>query len=53
LERVIEGKGGDDRIPAELIYGADKSGFQLGIGQKERVIGACGKKTQHQQRSGN
>jgi hypothetical protein len=53
LERVIEGKGGDDRIPAELIYGADESGFQLGIGQKERVIGACGKKTQHQQRSGN
>jgi hypothetical protein len=53
LERVIEGKGGDDRIPAELIYGADKSGFQLGIGQRECVIGAHGKKTQHQQCSGN
>lgn len=53
LERVIEGKGGDDRIPDELIYGADESGFQKGIGQKERVIGARGKKRQHQQRSGD
>jgi hypothetical protein len=53
LERVIEGEGGEDRIPDELIYGADESGFQLGIGQRERVIGGRGKKTQHQQRSGN
>jgi hypothetical protein len=53
LERVIEGKGGDDRIPDELIYGADESGFQKGIGQKERVIGGKGKKRQHQQRSGD
>jgi hypothetical protein len=53
LEKIIKGKGGDDRIPAELIYGADESGFQKGIGQKERVIGASGKKRQHQQRSGD
>ncbi|KAJ7053688.1 hypothetical protein C8F01DRAFT_923423, partial [Mycena amicta] len=53
LERVVEGSGGDDVIPAELIYGADESGFQKGIGQKERVIGRTGKKTQHQQRSGD
>jgi hypothetical protein len=44
LERVIEGKGGDDRILDENIYGADESGFQKGIGQKERVIGGKGKK---------
>jgi hypothetical protein len=53
LEQVIEGKGGNDRIPDELIYGADESGFQQGIGQRERVIGARNEKTQHQQRSGN
>jgi hypothetical protein len=53
LERVIEGKGGDDRIADELIYGADESGFQKGISQKERVIGGKGKKRQHQQRSGD
>jgi hypothetical protein len=53
LEHIIHRKGGDDIIPAELIYGADESGFQQGIGQRERVIGARGKKTQHQQRSGN
>ncbi|KAJ7728731.1 hypothetical protein B0H16DRAFT_1232203, partial [Mycena metata] len=53
LERVIEGKGGDDRILDENIYGADESGFQKGLGQKERVIGETGKKRQHQQRSGD
>jgi hypothetical protein len=53
LEKVIEGDGGDNRIPPELIYGADESGFQKGLGQKERVIGGKGKKRQHQQRSGD
>jgi hypothetical protein len=53
LEQIIEGKGGDDRIPPELIYGVDESGFQKGLGQKERVIGGSGKKRQHQQRSGD
>jgi hypothetical protein len=53
LEQVIEGKGGSDKIPDELIWGADESGFQKGIGQRERVIGGKGKKTQHQQRSGD
>jgi hypothetical protein len=51
--RSSKGKGGDDRIADELIYGADESGFQKGIGQKERVIGGKGKKRQHQQRSGD
>jgi hypothetical protein len=53
LAEVIEGGGGDDRIPDDCIYGADESGFQKGIGQKERVFGPTGKKTQHQQRSGD
>ncbi|KIL70546.1 hypothetical protein M378DRAFT_49547, partial [Amanita muscaria Koide BX008] len=39
-------------IPPELIYGADESGFQSGVGTRERVIGRQGKKVQHQQRSG-
>jgi hypothetical protein len=29
----------------------DESGFQKGVGQKERVFGASGQKIQHQQRS--
>jgi hypothetical protein len=49
LECVIEGAGGEDVIPPELIWGADESGFQKGIGQHEHVIGGAGKKTQHQQ----
>lgn len=53
LETVVEGEGGEDRIADECKYGADESGFQKGIGQKERVFGAAGKKTQHQQRSGD
>jgi hypothetical protein len=53
LEWVIKGNGGGDRIVDELIYGADKSGFQQGIGQREHVIVARNKKTQHQQQSGN
>ena len=53
LRDVIQGAGADDIIPAELIYGVDESGFQKGIGQKERVFGAKGKQCQHQQRSGD
>jgi hypothetical protein len=34
LAKVIEGEGGDDVIPPELIYGVDESGFQKGVGQK-------------------
>jgi hypothetical protein len=40
-------------IPDELVYGADETGIQGGIGVTERVIGPAGAKIQHQQRSGN
>jgi hypothetical protein len=53
LEEVIGGEDNDDHIDPECMYAADESGFQSGIGQKERVFGAAGKKTQHQQRSGD
>jgi hypothetical protein len=39
-------------IPDELVYGADETGIQSGIGVTERVIGPAGVKIQHQQRSG-
>jgi hypothetical protein len=39
-------------IPDELVYGADETGIQSGIGVAERVIGPAGAKIQHQQRSG-
>jgi hypothetical protein len=39
-------------IPDELVYGADETGIQSGIGITERVIGPAGAKIQHQQRSG-
>jgi hypothetical protein len=41
-----------DNIPDELVYGADETGIQAGIGVTERVIGPAGAKIQHQQRSG-
>ena len=41
------------KIPDELVYGADETGIQSGIGVTERVIGPAGTKLQHQQRSGN
>jgi hypothetical protein len=53
LRLTIEGKGRDDVIPPELIYGCDETGFQKGVGQKEQVFGAKGKHVQHQQRSGD
>lgn len=40
-------------IPDELVYGADETGIQTGIGIRERVIGPAGSKIQHQQRNGN
>ena len=40
-------------IPDELLYGADETGVQTGIGVTERVIGPAQAKIQHQQRSGN
>ena len=49
LKKVQE----DFDICDELIYGADETGIQTGIGVTERVIGPAGAKIQHQQRSGN
>ena len=40
-------------IPDELVYGADETGIQTGIGTTERVVGPAGSKIQHQQRNGN
>ena len=37
----------------ELVYGADETGVQTGIGVTERVIGQARAKMQYQQRSGN
>jgi len=42
-----------DNIPDELLYAADETGVQTGIGVTERVIGPAKAKIQHQQRSGN
>ena len=42
----------EEPISPKLIYGTDKSGIQEGIGTKECVYGASGKKVQHQQYSG-
>jgi hypothetical protein len=43
----------DFNVPDELVYGADETGIQSGIGVTERVIGPASVKMQHQQRSGN
>lgn len=43
----------EEKIEEDTIYGMDETGFQPGGGASERVIGAAGKKTQHQQKDGN
>ena len=53
LESTIKGQDDEEPIPAELIYGANETGIQGGIGQKEHVFRAAGKKIQLQQRSGD
>lgn len=53
LGKVIEGEGGDDVIPTELIFGADETGIQEVTGQKEKVFGKKGKRTVHQERTGS
>ncbi|RDB27179.1 hypothetical protein Hypma_004386 [Hypsizygus marmoreus] len=52
LEETIKGGEGEDPIPAELIYGADESGFQDGIGTKEWAYGPVNEGILHQQRGG-
>jgi len=39
FKRTVEGDGGDDIIPPKLMWGIDESGFQEGIGGRERVFG--------------
>lgn len=39
-------------IQPENIWGADETGFTMGVGTTERVLGAKGKKNQYRQRSG-
>ena len=49
-------KTGDNGSPIaeENIYGSDESAFQTGTGaSNEKVIGAAGKRIQHQQKTGN
>ena len=49
-------KTGDNRSPITEgnIYRSDESGFQTGTGSSnEKVIGAAGKRIQHQQKTGN
>ncbi|THU98321.1 DDE-domain-containing protein, partial [Dendrothele bispora CBS 962.96] len=54
VEAVLAGNGTpEDRIAPDLIYGADETGLQQGIGTTDRVIAEAGKSVQHQQRSGN
>jgi hypothetical protein len=52
LEEVIKGSKDKEPILNHLIYATDETGFQNGIGTRERVYGSAGKKVQHQQRSG-
>ncbi|THU95545.1 DDE-domain-containing protein, partial [Dendrothele bispora CBS 962.96] len=54
VEKAIAGDGTpQDLIPPELMYGADETGLQQGVGMSEHVIAGSGKSVQHQQRSGN
>jgi hypothetical protein len=51
--RVLKEVRETNNIPDELVYGADETGIQSGIGITERVIGPAGGNIQHQQQSGN
>lgn len=51
--KIMKESRDDYDIPDYLVYGADETGIQTGIGVTERVIGPAGAKMQHQQRSGN
>jgi hypothetical protein len=50
--RILKDVREKHNIPDELVYGADETGIQSGIGVTERVIGPAGAKIQHQQQSG-
>jgi Tc5 transposase DNA-binding domain len=53
FEQTVEGDGGDDVIPPGLMWGVDETGFQEGIGGRERVFGPKDRSIQHQQRGGD
>lgn len=59
LAKTLAGDDSED-APAHLqpiipehIYGADKTGIQMGIGNRKHVVGPAKGHVQHQQRSGN
>lgn len=54
LGKVLETGDNGSPITEENIYGSDESAFQTGVGSSnEKVIGAAGKRIQHQQKTGN
>ena len=54
LGRTLKTGDNGSPITKENVYGSDKSGFQTGTGSSnEKVIGAAGKRIQHQQKTGN
>ena len=53
VERVINGEDGKEPISDELIYAADETGIQRGLGVKQRIIGPTGRNIIHQQESGD
>lgn len=53
LEEVLAPTEGDGAIPPELIYGADETGIQKGVGVREYVLGPSDGSIVHQQRSGD
>ncbi|KIO18089.1 hypothetical protein M407DRAFT_59578, partial [Tulasnella calospora MUT 4182] len=43
----------DDPVEAQFIFGMDETGIMLGVGGKQKVVGASGQKIQHMKRDGN
>ncbi|KAF5378494.1 hypothetical protein D9615_007116 [Tricholomella constricta] len=53
-EHVKGGCGNpEDAVPDELVYGADETGIQSGVGGRERVFAPASASVQHQRRSGD
>lgn len=43
----------DDPVEAPFLFGMDETGIMLGVGGKQKVVGASGQKIQHMKRDGN
>lgn len=50
--KLLEDTYSKYNIQPKDIYGADETGFGMGVGTKERVLARTGKKVQYRQRSG-